>query len=476
MSFIGNILTGRTDWAWPKGNLDLLITAALHTDDETARAAFQRWDTANDLDAVSFREHRLLAAIAHRHGKTLADLAVYPRLSGLQRQLWTRARLASRDCAALLGVLDRAGVRVMLIKGAARIARDPAAQQGRVFHDIDILLRPEDFDTALSAIFAAGWTSGSGESQQSLRTNATKIRSRNVRRPPFGDADLHLTAFHDLSGRQIPLDRALWARAANGDFFGQQVLLPCLEDQLAIALAHGARDSFGHADWLVDASALIDTGRLDWDLFEDIARSRAITNEIAIAFSYLAEKQLVPTGAKIKALTGSRLRRAVSLIAAKPKTDLSRLGLAARYLARQALKRAGAPLRPAELRSRGRLDAVAVPVPAAPLVHHQTLGEDLAPGRYRLTLALDAPSVARRIDFEVNGVTRHYGWLTVHSRKNRFGPAQAAFDITLPDDREPGPVLLISRPRNGRPMDLDDPAAAGIAAVPFAVLGLKRTG
>ena len=82
-------------WSWPTGKLDQLLKAALLPDAEAACQHAARWLDENDIDLVSFREHRLLAAISDRFGRKLATHPAYPRLVGLQKMLWTKSRMAS---------------------------------------------------------------------------------------------------------------------------------------------------------------------------------------------------------------------------------------------------------------------------------------------------------------------------------------------------------------------------------------------
>ena len=84
-------------WAWPTNELDRLLKAVLLPDQRAAQAQASRWLDGNDIDAVEFREHRLLAAIADRFGKALGAHSAHPRLAGLQKMLWTKSRLAMRE-------------------------------------------------------------------------------------------------------------------------------------------------------------------------------------------------------------------------------------------------------------------------------------------------------------------------------------------------------------------------------------------
>src|SRR6188472_3432910 len=123
-------------WSWPTGKLDQLLKAALLPDKEAACQHAARWLDENDIDLVSFREHRLLAAISDRFGRKLAAHPAYPRLVGLQKMLWTKSRMAMREAEPALQAMADGGADIMLIKGASRVALNASAQRGRVAHDI----------------------------------------------------------------------------------------------------------------------------------------------------------------------------------------------------------------------------------------------------------------------------------------------------------------------------------------------------
>ena len=144
-------------WAWPVGRLDQLLKAALLRDESASLQLACAYLDENDIDLVSSREHRLLAAIGDRFGNRLAGHPTYARLAGLQKMLWTRSRLAMHEAAPALKLMAGPQRNVMLFKGAGRIAVDPAAQRGRVAHDIDVLVRPKDVRAAFEVLRDNGY-------------------------------------------------------------------------------------------------------------------------------------------------------------------------------------------------------------------------------------------------------------------------------------------------------------------------------
>lgn len=241
-------------WAWPAGGLDQLLIAAACPDEGRARSAAHAWLATHDVDAVEYRDHRLLATIVDRCGTTLANLPAGPRLAGLQRQLWTRSRMAIAQAATALRRLTEAGIPVMLLKGAARIAAEPGAARSRLAHDVDAVVPPDRFADAVEGLAAAGWTASSGESQLCLRAHAPAIRAVNFFRDRFGDVDLHQWAYGDGRFHAV-LDRALWEQARPAEFFGVPVFIPSDTDRAALAIVNSGLDAHAHSDWLVDCAA-----------------------------------------------------------------------------------------------------------------------------------------------------------------------------------------------------------------------------
>ena len=127
--------------------------------------------------------------------------------------------LAYKKIFPALQAMADAGCMVMLIKGASRIALNASAQRGRVAHDIDILVRPQDMQTAFDVLRDRDWQIASGVSPQYLRTRLASLRSMNFFKGSFGDIDLHQLAY-DGSQQSNEDDLAIWRRAAAAAFSG----------------------------------------------------------------------------------------------------------------------------------------------------------------------------------------------------------------------------------------------------------------
>ncbi|HEX4298230.1 MAG TPA: nucleotidyltransferase family protein [Devosia sp.] len=318
-------------WAWPTGGRDLLLQAAIVADPAAAAAAFHRWYATHDFDGVTFSEQRLLVSISVRLPEGILEPGERNRLLGVERALWTRAMLSFRASAPAFGDLAAAGIDSMILKGAAWSAIALSNLRGRYTDDLDILVRPADFQRAWEVLQAAGWNSRFG----ATITGRTGV---NLHLGDFGRLDLHRFAYHQMVLSE-PRREELWERSEIHRFFGHDVRIPSATNRLLMAIAHGGRDGHSHSDWLVDSAHLIRGGSVDWDLFVARSRERGLDPPAAIALGYLAGPLGVAVPAEVlQALRQSAergpLRLMGALVEGRPYRDHSAVSRLARRVVR----------------------------------------------------------------------------------------------------------------------------------------------
>jgi hypothetical protein len=464
----------RDDWAWPRGDHHLLLKAVLAPDDAIAVAAARRWLDAHDIDSVTFRDHRLLAAMAQRFGPAIADHPAYPRLVGVSRQLWARSQLAIGEARAALLELSTA-MKPMLMKGASRAAVDPKAAKSRVAADIDLLVHPADMGKALSILFGRGWQASTGASALRLASELPRIRALNLFYGRLGDIDLHQAAYHPLNHSQAD-EAALWSRSLPARFHGMDMLAPSASDRAALAIAHGSLDAHLHSDWLVDCAVAISDPAFQWRDFVTTVELRHIEVAAAIALGYLAG----PIGIdmpgdildRIRSAAGRRgFERALVLLQAKPRDDLGTAGNLLRGAAKLHRKGKFVEYSPADARPRIRgrklRSLPSTPMPLG-LVMRATLPGTARAGSLRLRIAV--PAVARRIEFEINGPGRHVAGLSVRTFARRERLIDVVFKLDLPLDPHEGPFVIEARPTRQLRERADPQETARYGAVPFMLL------
>lgn len=441
-------------WAWPQGALDLLLQAVIGPDEATALAAARQWFATEDIDAAGFAEHRLLMAVAARFGHALADLPAYPRLAGLQRMLWTKARMALREVQPPLALIAGAGIPVMVIKGAARLAVNPADQKSRISHDTDILVPPAHFAAALEILTAHRWQASTGESGLCLAARLARTRSVNLFYGHFGDIDLHQWGY----GAAAPQAEAdLWRSSVRGRYFDVPVLVPAPEHRIALALYSSALDAHAHSDWLVDCARVLMQEAVDPGRLHAVLGQGDLAVQAGVALSYLGDRIGLPVPGlaevKAQARRAGRLHRLGVVLQMKPRSGWTPLSRLARGVAKQLRKTFGKGDRP--FAAAGPLDLRGHLRGLRSGWQEQALTPALSPlalgpvprGRHRvdLTLAVDLPGTRRRLEFELNQNTTHVARLRARSLLRRKGWHSLRFSgqITTGED---GQLWLEARP------------------------------
>jgi len=372
-----------------------------------------------------------------------------------------------------------AGCQVMLIKGASRIALDAAAQRGRVAHDIDLLVRPQDMQPAFDVLRDRDWQIATGVSPHYLRTRLASLRSMNFFKGNFGDIDLHQLAY-DGSQQSAEDDLAIWRRAVPAVFSGVDVFVPSPADRIALAIGHGGLDAHTHSDWLVDSAVAIHGGDVDWDVFGDIVARRGLAVAAAVALSYLALVIgiLVPEAVLLQTVEmadRAGLAGWSSVLQAKPRTDFGGLTWLSRGFAKQLrLKRKKGRLRQAEpdVVWRGKPARRTAERPQTPFTLSQPLPSPETAGEMMLdvTVRIVLPPVRRRIEMEINGAALHVARLRSMVISRAGGERVLRFRGKVKPDGLGQKLTIEARPsRQFRTWD-NAAAVATYGALPFQLI------
>jgi hypothetical protein len=468
-------------WAWPDGGRLLLLHAALNPDENTARQALTDWLADNDLDDASFPEHRLFASITTRFGRALDGLAEYPRLVGMQRLHWTQSRLAvSANVPPLKRFVD-AGLKVVLLKGAARVALDPTQQKSRSAFDLDLVMPDADFETAVGMLVDDGWQSSRGESALGLKARVSSVRARNLKKGRFGDIDLHRCAYQYIQANPR-FDADLIANASPVTYYDVPVFVPSVEERLVMAMGHGAWDGHHHSDWLVDIVGMLNSEMVDWDYVFDIAQGRGLRRPIAIALSFLSQEIGISFPDDVLRRFGAnrsraRLRDIPSLILARDAQGLTGFQTRVRAIVHQAsrFRKSGrnAARDTRQLRTFTR-KAAAKDAGSFVDAHIVAQPDAVAAGNWTLTaeLLFKTPAMRRRIELEINGPDRNLGHVQVLHLRKVAGIFSAQFTIDLKLDETDFPVSVASLHSKFIEAEPDAPERIKYDRLPFAPLRL----
>ena len=298
----------------------------MHRGCERLRALLVDPGSAADLDAACWD---VVVRAARRSG-VLARLAVRLSRHGVeaptevQRHLDAELRIAEAhrgnvrwEVRRIAEALGSANIEFALLKGAAYALGDLPPAEGRIFEDVDILVRRDRLEAAESALGVHGWvtTHRHPYDQRYYRKWMHELPPlQHVRRNT--SLDVHHTLL-PLTAPLTPNAQRLWAdlRSLPG---WPGVKWPCPEDLVLHASAHlffdGAFEN-GLRD-LLDIDDLLRHFSTDpnfWNAL--VARARVMNLEVPLADALYWVRRLLATPVPDDAMSGleraSRWRRAV---------------------------------------------------------------------------------------------------------------------------------------------------------------------
>ena len=277
-------------------SLDLLAKAALAPTD-VAVPAWLEWRATYDIDTTPWNEVRMLGAVAARIDELEPHSPIRPRVLGIRKFLWVQSQICLKNCESGLTALAQSGVPMMLMKGAARTARDPLSVQERLIRDIDVLVPIPQQSQAFDALQQAGWSIARTPWQPQMHALGP-LSSHHAWSFSKGASEIDLHHVSNHLNRLRGDDDGFWKRAIPTVWQGKSVCIPSAADALLIALIHGVRWSQDRsADWTVDACALLDEGPLDWSVFLQEVRARQIQAHAYTGLAYLQDALIksIPT-------------------------------------------------------------------------------------------------------------------------------------------------------------------------------------
>lgn len=274
---------------WPSEEQCLLLIAAL-ADLEMARRAWQEWNARQELADATSPEVRLLAAVARRMPDLAPGVPLDPRLVGARRYIWTQTQMTLGTTRPLLAAMRAEGLRLMLIKGAARLANDPMLAQERALQDIDVLVHPEDWERALNLALREGWIHEHANKDIAGLRRLHALGLRSPRPGASGEFDLHRYVLTEC--RNEGQDAGLWRRAEPVRFLELDVLRPSTTDFALVTLAQSMLYSAAPtaAHWALDVDPLVRTRKIDWDLLLRETHARCIAPYVAAPLLMLQER------------------------------------------------------------------------------------------------------------------------------------------------------------------------------------------
>lgn len=271
---------------WPTPEQELLLRAAL-LPRELALESWNEWRRNVNIDVIDYGSHRMIPQLyrnLQRHG--VKD-PVMERLKGVYRYYLYKNEILMHRIGSLLNAFEDAGIKTMVLKGAALIQLYYRESGLRPMLDADVLVHAHQAERAMDVLTGLRWKPRYG-------------------RPQMRIPIIHSTPFEDDGGRQVDLHWHLfwecfnasdnddyWENAIPIQIGGVQTLALNHTDQLLHTCWHGARwNEVPPIRWVADAMAIMAASSedIDWPSLLKKAQRHRIVLPVMDSLEYLKKK------------------------------------------------------------------------------------------------------------------------------------------------------------------------------------------
>jgi hypothetical protein len=264
---------------------ELLLQAA-HLKGADAMTALREWklrvDFESDLDLSSYRLLPLLYTNLLRNN---IDDQYMNRLKGIYRRNWYENQKLFHHISRIVRYLQDAGMRIILLKGAALTLLYYKNYGVRPMADIDVLVPFSQAPATINLLKDAGWQTVSGSMGDALRYSHSR---------PFYD---HTGMVLDLHWHLL-VETCCAGPAANFEDSAVPVRLNDVgtyalnpTDTLLHVIVHGVRGE-DNIRWIPDALSIIHSAGpgIDWPRITAVAKEYRVVLRVKKALNYLYDK------------------------------------------------------------------------------------------------------------------------------------------------------------------------------------------
>lgn len=272
------------DTPWPTAAQRLLLTAALDQGGP-ASEAWQQWQRDVDFDDIDRPSQQLLPLLYSNLARLGIDGPLTERIKGYYRLTWYRNQILFHYMAGVLQALQNAGIRTLLLKGAAMALlyyKNPAL---RTMEDFDVLVPPDQAMRALAVLKECGFAPKFPE-PAAHGWDLVDAQGRQL--------DLHRYAFH-YSCREA-IDADFWAASVPCELQRVEPRVLCATDQLLHVCARAFYAPNGSIRWIADALLILKSfaAELDWQRLIRQGQKRRVVLQLRQALTYLVNEFAAP--------------------------------------------------------------------------------------------------------------------------------------------------------------------------------------
>lgn len=272
---------------WPSLKQELLIRACISTGDELVDA-WQQWRSQVDIDFLDTSSKYLLPALYQNLNKNLIHDPLMGKLHSAYLLARDKNQLLLDSAIGVIGNLEQAGIKTMLLKGLGMYVRGDMEIGSRHFYHADILIPYSQIANALSILNQYGWRQA-----YEISKKVYSIFGNNIAISQGTDleVDLHWNIYFYRSGVNPDV---FWDRAMPISFAHVKTNVMDPGDNLMFTCYHGACWNFNnlYLDWVLDAVLLLQLyqDQIDWERMINQAGLLNVGYTIWNAYRYINQE------------------------------------------------------------------------------------------------------------------------------------------------------------------------------------------
>jgi hypothetical protein len=273
-----------THAAVPTPEQEFLLRAALLSG-SAGLDAWKQWRASVDFESLDAGSQRLLPLLYMNLQRQLIDDPLMGRLKGFYRLTWYKNQALFHEIEALLCALHEAGIRTMLLRGAALALLYYQNYGLRPMSDFDVAVPEQDVHRVITVLQKVGWQHKGGRTGASLEHMAAAHHAT-----PFckdtSELNLHSPISFPSWRCALPND---WKQAVPVQLNGTETLAMHPADMLIHICVHGvAWNPIPPLLWVADAAALLRAEpTLDWAYVVTQAKAARLALPVYTALQYL---------------------------------------------------------------------------------------------------------------------------------------------------------------------------------------------
>ena len=293
----------RSGGCWPEPGQELLLKAALLSGHD-AVTAWNAWLNEVGMDRIDAGSQRLLPLVHRNMRANGVDHPLMKTLRGIYRRTWYENQILFHQMAPLLRALEEAGVRTMLLKGAALVSLYYNDLGLRPMSDLDVLVPTDEAARAIRVLLSESCTPLGNRTAPLERLLQSEVFKEWIHSEHFAESggrefDLH---WHTLTECLAPdADADFWNAAVPTVLNNVATRALNSADQLLHVCFHGAEwNRVPPVRWIADAMVVMRSSSvIDWQRLVSQASERGLVLHIRNALSYLSDTFAAPIPADI---------------------------------------------------------------------------------------------------------------------------------------------------------------------------------